>query len=151
MNLCLQDRLLRAQHETAYCNAKLCESLEAAAQKEHIVHCCLHRAAAHDFASLPTSLQVVVQPYLQMVLRSLSAVDSMYIKSAAVLPVEWRYMIELSVHNSSPVDIKASPSLCCDVHAMSDRSILTAQALTRPNTSAYAQCRNLISNHGPRV
>ena len=112
MNLCLQHGLLRAQHETAHRNAGLCESVEAAAQKEHIVHCCLHRAASRDFASLPVSLQVVVQPYLQMVLRSLSANDSIYIKSAAALPVEWRYMIELSVHNSGPVDIKASPSLC---------------------------------------
>ena len=48
---------------------------------------------------------MVVQPYLKMVLRSLSAGTSKYIKSAAPLPIEWRYMIELCVHNSSPVDI----------------------------------------------
>ena len=63
------------------------------------------RAACRHYSS---DVQVVVQPYLQMVLKSLSASTSKYIQSAAPLPIEWRYMIELSVHNSSPVDVKVS-------------------------------------------
>lgn len=55
------------------------------------------------------SLQVVVQPYLSMVLKSLSAGSSKYVQSAAPLPIEWRYMMELSVHNSSPEDVKVRP------------------------------------------
>ena len=62
------------------------------------------RAACRCFLGV----QVVVQPYLQMVLKSLSAGTSKYIQSAAPLPIEWRYMMELSVHNSSPVDVKVS-------------------------------------------
>ena len=58
----------------------------------------------------PTSwLQVVVQPYLKMVLKALSAGTSKYVQSAAPLPIEWRYMMELSVHNSGPVDLKVRP------------------------------------------
>ena len=61
--------------------------------------------ATHQVRLKVMWLQVVVQPYLKMVLMSLSAGISKYIKSAAPLPIEWRYMIELSVHNSGPVDI----------------------------------------------
>lgn len=56
--------------------------------------------------------QVVLQPYLAMVLRSLSASTSKYVKSAAPLPVMWRYMLELSVHSSAAVDIQVSMRGC---------------------------------------
>ena len=58
--------------------------------------------------SVPALSQVVLQPYLAMVLRSLSASTSRYVKSAAPLPVMWRYMLELSVHSSAAVDIQVS-------------------------------------------
>ena len=54
----------------------------------------------------PLELQVVVQPYLKMVLRALSAGTSKYVQSAAPLPIEWRYMIKLSVHNSALLDVQ---------------------------------------------
>ena len=57
---------------------------------------------------VPALSQVVLQPYLAMVLRSLSASTSKYVKSAAPLPVMWRYMLELSVHSSASVDIQVS-------------------------------------------
>ena len=50
-----------------------------------------------------------MQPYLKMVLRSLSAGTSKYVQSAALLPIEWRYMIELSVHSSGPLDVQVRP------------------------------------------
>ena len=56
----------------------------------------------------PALIQVVLQPYLAMVLKSLSAGTSRYVKSAAPLPVMWRYMLELSVHSSAAVDIQVS-------------------------------------------
>lgn len=51
-----------------------------------------------------------MQPYLKMVLRSLSTGTSKYIKSAAPLPIEWRYMMKLSIHNSGPLDVQVKPT-----------------------------------------
>ncbi|CAL5222694.1 g5095 [Coccomyxa viridis] len=62
--------------------------------------------ACNDLQDNNSTCLVVVQPYLKMVLRALSAGTSKYVQSAAPLPIEWRYMIELSVHSSAPLDVQ---------------------------------------------